>query len=338
MLRVALAATSLLNAAVGLGLAGWFAAQARTDPDGVPAVAILAALALYTQVEVRRAEARFPPVGQFVTADGLRLHYVDRGAGPPVVLLHGNPGFVEDFLPVADSLARSHRVVAFDRPGHGYSARASAAGTTARSQVRLIHHALARLGVRRPILVGHSWGGGLALLYALEYPADVDRLVLIGTRAYPSAGGTDPVYALSRTPILGALFRHTVLLPIGRTLLDRRLAAAYAPDTVRRDHWQEARALWLRPAQAAATVWDARNLDRELRGANARYAAMRVPVIVLCGERDELLPESKRLSAAIPGAQLVVLPNTGHEAQLTRTSDVISAIRRRPSGPSRAVN
>jgi len=264
--------------------------------------------------------------------DGIRLHYVDRGAGAPVVLLHGNPGFVEDFLPVVDSLASTNRVIAFDRPGHGYSERATAAGTTAHDQVRLIHDALTQLGVSRPIVVGHSWGGGLALLYALEYPREVDRLVLLGTRAYPSMGGRDPVYALNRMPIIGTLFRHTVLLPVGRALLERRLASAYAPDTVRRDHFEAARALWLRPAQVAATVWDTRNLDRELREASTRYAGIRVPVIVICGERDQLLPESKRLSAAIPGAQLVVVPNTGHEVQLTRTAIVIAAIRDAPSG------
>ncbi len=262
-----------------------------------------------------------------MTVHGVRLHYVDRGTGAPVLLLHGNPGFVQDFVPLADSLARTHRVIAFDRPGHGYSARTSAAGTTPYDQVQLIHDALARLGVSRTIVVGHSWGGGLALLYALEHPRDVDRLVLIGTRAFPSTGGADAVYALNRTPIIGALFRHTALLPVGRILVKRRLASAYAPDTVRRDHLEAARALWLRPSQVAATVWDTRNLDRELREAGTRYAGMRVPVIVICGARDALLPESQRLATAIPGAQLVVVPNTGHEAQVTRTAIVLDAIR-----------
>lgn len=310
----------------------------RLVGGGVGFLAILAAFALYTQVEVRRAEARFPPTGQFVTVHGIRLHYVDRGTGAPVVLLHGNPGFVEDFLPLVDSLARTHRVIAFDRPGHGYSSRASAAGTMPHDQVQLIHDALAQLGVSRTIVVGHSWGGGLALLYALEHPREVDRLVLIGTRAFPSTGGADPVYALNRTPIIGALFRHTALLPVGRTLVRRRLTSAYAPDTVRRGHFEAARALWLRPSQVAATVWDTRNLDRELREASTRYSGMRVPVIVICGARDQLLPESKRLAIAMPGAQLVVVPNTGHEAQLTRTAIVLDAIRHEPSGPLRASN
>jgi pimeloyl-ACP methyl ester carboxylesterase len=219
-------------------------------------------------------------------------------------------------------------VTAFDRPGHGYSERASASGTTPHDQVQLVRDALAQLGVIRPVVVGHSWGGGLALLYALEHPEEVDGLILIGTRAFPSTGGPDPVYSINRMPLVGPLFRHTVLLPIGRPLLERRLTAAYRPDTVRRDHLDAARALWLRPSQVAATVWDTRNLDRALREASTHYSELHVPVTVICGDSDRLLTECKRLSALLPDARLVVVPKTGHEAQLTRTTIVLDAIRR----------
>jgi len=146
------------------------------------------------------------------------------------------------------------------------------------------------------------------------------------------------VYALNRTPIIGALFRYTALLPLGRALVKRGLTSAYAPDTVRRDHLEAARALWLRPSQVAATVWDTRNLDRELREASTRYAGIRVPVIIICGARDQSLPESQRLAIAIPGAQLVVVPNIGHEAQLTRTAIVLDAIRHEARAPLPAPN
>jgi pimeloyl-ACP methyl ester carboxylesterase len=81
----------------------------------------------------------------------------------------------------------------------------------------------------------------------------------------------------------------------------------------------------------AATVWDSWNLDREFREASTRYAGMGVPVIVICGERDELLAESKRLATAMPHAQLVVVPNTGHQVQFTRTAIVLDAIRQQPT-------
>lgn len=293
-------------------------------------LALCGASALYTQLEVRRAEARFPAAGRFMTVNGVRLHYVDEGNGEPIVLLHGNPGFVHDFLPIVDSLARARRVIAFDRPGHGYSERLSASGTTPRDQVRLIHDALAQLGVTRATFVGHSWGGALALLYALEHPANVREIVVIGTRAFASDAPADRVYALNRVPVAGALLRHTVMLPAGRSIVDRRLAAAYAPDSVRHDHWQAARTMWLRPSQVAATVWDTWNLNEELLTASARYGTIRAPVTVIAGERDASLAESKRLYDVFgpTRARLIVVENAGHEVQFTRPAAVLRALRR----------
>jgi pimeloyl-ACP methyl ester carboxylesterase len=289
---------------------------------------LLGGLAVYTRVEVRRAEAGFPPRGAFVSAGGVRLHYVDAGSGAPVVLLHGNPGSVQDFSPgVADSLARSYRVLVFERLGHGYSQRRSARDDTPTAQARLLHAALDRLGVERPILVGHSWGGGLALVYTLEYPRDVAGLVLLGPRGV-AQGGSDPVYRLIRTPVVGSVLRHTVLLPVGRRLFERRLAAAYAPDTVRREHWAAARALWLRPGQVAATVWDSRNLDRELSSARRRFGEIAAPVSIVTGERDELLAESRAVHQGIAGSELVILPNVGHEVQFSRPHAVVDAVGR----------
>jgi pimeloyl-ACP methyl ester carboxylesterase len=295
-------------------------------------VGALGALALYTSAESRRAERAFPAAGAFVTVDGVRLRYRESGTGAAVVLLHGNPGFLEDFAPddsagVFAALAHERRVVGFDRPGHGYSDRASTSGTTPREQARLLHGALQQLGVVRPILVGHSWGGGLALVYALQYPDDVGGLVLLGTRAYRDSGAPDPVYAMNRVPVLGALLQHTMMLPLGRWILDRRLASAYAPDAPDASHAARARGLWLRPTQIAATVWDSPNLQAALDAASPRYGSIAVPVTVLVGDGDRGLAESRRLARAIPGATLSVLPHTGHELPLTRPRAIVAAVR-----------
>lgn len=301
---------------------------------GVLIVATLGALAVRTVVDVRVAERDFPPAGTIVAMDGTKLHYVERGNGRPVVLLHGNPGFVEDFTlgpaNLADALATDHRVIVVDRPGHGYSDRPSDQATTPREQARLIHDLLERLRVDRPILVGHSWGGGLALVYAEQYPREVSGLVLAGTRAYPSPARTDPVYALNRIPVIGTLFRATLLPPVGQRLLERRLTAAYAPDPVHADHLAAARALWMRPGQVAATVWDTRNLQLALADASRNYGRLAIPVIIVVGDHDTGIADSRRLAAAIPGATLRVLPNTGHEIPLTRPSDLAAAVRAIP--------
>lgn len=171
-------------------------------------------------------------------------------------------------------------------------------------------------------------GGALALLYALEYPGDVGGLVLVGPRAYPSGGRADPVYALNRAPALGPLLRRTVMLPIGRRILDRRLLAAYAPDAPRPDHHARARALWLRPSQVAATVWDTENLQRALDAASRQYGRIVAPVVILVGDHERGIAEARRLARAGPGAELVVVPRAGHQLPLTRPDVIAGAVQR----------
>ena len=103
--------------------------------------------------EVRDAEVEFPPIGRFLTVEGTRLHYVCRGEGRPVMLLHGNPGFVQDYSAVFERLRPDYRVCALDRPGHGYSSRLAEEGGDPRSQARLVHAAARKLGLERPLLV-----------------------------------------------------------------------------------------------------------------------------------------------------------------------------------------
>ena len=243
-----------------------------------------------------------------------------------MVLLHGNPGFVQDWGSVVDPLDENYRVLAFDRPGHGYSERPSASAVTPTVQARLLHAALERLQVADPILVGHSWGGALALIYALEYPEDVSGLVLIGTRAFPLEGAGNPVYRLIRTPVLGDVFRYSLLLPVGRGMVAEGLAGAYAPEPPHEEHARAARDLWLRPSQAEATVWDTRNLKEELRSFSQRYRTIAVPTVILVGDHDAPERESIPLSRAIPGAKLAVLPGAGHQIPHTRPQAVVDAI------------
>lgn len=290
---------------------------------------LFGALAAYTLVQTRRAESLHPPAGEFVTVEGVKLHYVRKGAGQSVVLLHGNPGFVQDWsLATLELLAQRYHVAAFDRPGHGYSERASAQGITPSVQVQMLHQALEELRIIRPVLVGHSWGGALALIYALTYPENVAGLVLMGTRAFPVEGGTDPVYTLMRTPVVGEVFRNTLLLPVGRGMVERGLARVYMPDAINPAHERAARALWLRPRQAAAAVWDTQNLNEELRAVSRRYGEITHPVIIIVGDHDQLERESVPLSRVIRGAELLVLLRTGHQIPQTRPQVVLDAVSR----------
>src|SRR6185436_5467145 len=99
---------------------------------------------------------------QSVVVDGVALNYVSAGSGRPVVLIHGNPGSHQDYtLSVFEKLSQSYYVVAFDRPGHGYSERHDSMETTVEVQARIICDALRKLSIDKPVLVGHSWGGSV---------------------------------------------------------------------------------------------------------------------------------------------------------------------------------
>ena len=141
--------------------------------------AALAAAAVWVNWKARRAEREHPPIGRFLEVDGVRLHYLDRGEGRPVVLLHGNGSMIEDLAlsGLLELAAARYRVVAFDRPGYGHSTRPRDRVWTPEAQAELVRAALRRLGVERPIVVGHSWGTLVAT--ALAHPADVAGLVLL---------------------------------------------------------------------------------------------------------------------------------------------------------------
>src|SRR5215470_2923018 len=129
------------------------------------------------------------PTEYFINIENIRVRYVEAGAGPAVVLIHGNAGSVDDFdFKSLGALCRGHRVIAVDRPGHGKSERPSDADPRLLFQTRLLHETLSRLGVTRPVLVGHSWGGSLALAYAVKYPGELSAIVLLAPAAYSDGG------------------------------------------------------------------------------------------------------------------------------------------------------
>ena len=299
-------------------------------------LAVLLALALgaaawRVRTMTSHAHATWPASGRYVTIPGgQRLHYADTGQAAParhtVVLLHGNPGTIHDFDRLVRLLAPTTRVIAFDRPGHGYSDRLGMRESTPTVQARAIHAALVQLGVERPIIVGHSWGGALAMAYAMEFPADVAGLVLVGTRAYPIEGPPDPLYSLLRTPLIGPVLRHSVASIVAPGPIENRVAGAYRPDGVHADHLARGRALWARPTQLGATVWDTYLLQNAADTMSRRYGTLAHPTMLLVGDGDELLPETERLSRELSGTWIRVLPNTGHYAIRTRPADVARAI------------
>ena len=191
-------------------------------------LAITGTLALYSAYGAWQVEHDYPPIGRFVDVAGLRLHYIDTGQGAPVVLVHGASTTLRDFTAsLVPGLSLHHRVLAFDRPGHGYSERPAGEWPDPAEQARYLHTALIELGVSRPLLVGHSWSGSLVLAYLLNYPGDTAGGVLLAGGSHPWKGGVDWTNEVGGIPLLGTLFAHTLLFPAGQLVMENSIATVF---------------------------------------------------------------------------------------------------------------
>ncbi|RUX44160.1 alpha/beta hydrolase, partial [Mesorhizobium sp. M7A.F.Ca.US.014.04.1.1] len=143
-------------------------------------VAALAALAGYNAIRAKRAIASLT-CGRMMAIDGLRLHFIEAGTGMPLLLLHGNGSMAEDFKSsgVFDEAAKTYRVLAFDRPGFGRSSRSRTRRWSACDQADLIHAAAGRLGIKKYLVLGHSWGAWIALELARRHSSSVAGIVLV---------------------------------------------------------------------------------------------------------------------------------------------------------------
>ena len=264
-----------------------------------------------------------------VFVDGLTLNYVSAGSGRPVVLIHGNPGSHQDYtLAVIDTLSQSHYVVAFDRPGHGYSERHDSVETTVEVQAQIILNALRKLRIEKPVLVGHSWGGSLVLAAAVGYGNDLSGVVLLAPAAYPNAR-VEWWSLLPHIPVLGKFVVNTLAPLVGRAIVKESLKEAYHPQAVHEDYAQRSAEMWTRPNRVRACAYDERTLGASLKVLSQHYSDIQMPVVIVTGSDDLLLEPKKHaypLHKAIQGSKLVVLPLTGHQLPQTRPDAVIEAI------------
>jgi pimeloyl-ACP methyl ester carboxylesterase len=231
---------------------------------------------------------------------------------PAVLLLHGQPGSGADWRAVERRLAPRFRVLAPDRPGYGSNrARAGGFAANARAMVGLLD----RLGLKRAIVVGHSWGGGAAIAMARRYPERVAGLVLVGAVGDASALG--PADRLLARPLLGSLLTLVGFKLASRLLLLRQLRRRLGRggDGDDTDAWLRATArAWRGPRVWRSFAVEQRALVRETPALQRALGAVGVPTVVLTGDHDHTVPPSAAaaLAGGIPGARLRRLPGVGH--------------------------
>ena len=303
----------------------------------------LAACWLAVRRRSARAEREYPPNGRFVEVDGVRLHYLDRGkraTGPVLLLLHGNVVAADDFRlsGLLERLSADSRVLAFDRPGFGYSARPRTTVWTPQEQARLLLQALDQLGVTQCVVLAHSWGTLVALAMGLQAPAVVQGLLLLSGYYYPSLRPDVPLAALPAMPVVGEVWRHTVAPLLGRATWPLAARGMFSPAPVPDSFREEDPWTLLRPSQLRAVAAEAALMVPAATTLEERYASLSMPVIIMAGADDHVISashHSAQLHQAIPHSELLLLPEAGHMLpHLAQDEIVAAAARLRGAAPA----
>jgi pimeloyl-ACP methyl ester carboxylesterase len=295
------------------------------------AIAALAISAFVNHRLARKAERDNPPAGRFLNVGGVRLHYLERGSGHPVVLLHGNGSMIQDFgsSGLIDLAANKYRVIAFDRPGFGHSDRPRGTVWTPEEQARLFRDALAQIGVERATVVGHSWGCSVAVALAHKYPHLVGGLVLASGYYYPTVRADVVAMAGPAVPVIGDVVRYSISPILSRLLWPRLMRKLFGPQPVPEKFAGFPRAMAVRPSQLRASAAEAALMIPDAFAARPVYAGLEMPVAIIAGADDRLVDakvQSARLHAAIPHSSFHRVPGAGHMIHQTATAAVMAAI------------
>lgn len=288
-----------------------------------------------------------PPQGRFLMIDGVRLHYVERGTGEPLVLLHGNGSMIQDLhcSGLIDLAAKNYRVIVFDRPGFGHSTRPGNVIWTPMAQAELFNKALPQLGISRALVLGHSWGASVAVALALRFPDLVRGLVLASGYYYPTARSDVLALSVPALPLAGDVICHTVSPIASRIMWPALMAKIFGPQSVPTKFEAFPKEMAVRPSQIKASAAEAALMIPAALEFKDRYSELKMPVSIVAGENDRLIDmdkQSRRLHAEVAHSRFHSIPDNGHMVHQTATKSVMSAINEvsgnMPSQPVRNAN
>ena len=297
-------------------------------------VLLAGGLAVFAAWTARQVEKLLPPRGSFIEVDGARIHYLDEGSGPPLVLIHGLGGQMHNFThSLLDRLKRDHRVIILDRPGSGYSSRPQHGSATLASQARTIAHFIDALGLDRPLVVGHSLGGAIALMLALDHPDKVGGLALLAPATHP--GKTVPplfrgIYV--KSPLARRLVAWTFAIPMSIMNRGLVLGTVFGSHPVPDDFATRGGGLLtLRPRSYIAASADLIAAIEGLHELPTRYDDLTVPVGILFGTADLLLDPAvhgEGLASKLRDAHFEVIEDGGHMILISSPDHCASFITR----------
>ncbi len=294
-------------------------------------VALLAISAIANAKLAKTAERDNPPTGRFLEVDGVQIHYLDQGEGEPLVLLHGSGSMFQDFQcsGLIDLASQKYRVLAFDRPGYGYTERPRSKLWNPEEQAKLISRALRQIGVSRAIVLGHSWGASVAMAMALNDPQLVSGLVLASGYYYPTVRADVLALSAPAVPVIGDVIRYSISPIISRVIWPLIMRRVFGPARIPEKFAGFPKEMAIRPSQIQASAAESAMLIPNAYATRRRYTELSMPVIIIAGQEDQLVDtetQSARLHRELPRSVLHRISQAGHMVHQSATEAVMGAL------------
>mgnify|MGYP000070032839 CR=1 FL=1 len=306
-------------------------------------LAVLAGGFAFTEWKTAQFETRYPNIGTRTDVGGYALNSVDLPAGaradlPPIVFIHGASGNLRDQLfAFRTPLEGRARLIFVDRPGYGYSDRGGPENDTPAGQADAIATLLRKKGIERAIIVGHSLGGAIAASFGVRHPDMTAGLLFLSAATHPWQGGVDWYYDLAATPVVGAVFRYTLLLPIGLGRIESGSRAVFAPNPMPADYVEDTMpGLILRPSTFLSNATDVSGLNAFVKTMEPHYREISAPTVIITGDSDDIVAEeihSVGLKRDIRNSELIWLKGVGHKTDYVANGLAVAAIEKLAGEP-----
>jgi len=289
---------------------------------------------VHSAVYTSNVEDKYPPKGTLVVANGAKVHVIEAGReGPPVLMIHGASANAREFtFTLAPRLQDDFRVLMADRPGHGYSGRPEAAETL-EVQAAQMAAVLRQLAPgQKAVIVGHSYGGAVALRLALDHPDLVNGVVLLAPVTHDWGGGGETWYnKVAGPPVIGPIFSQLVPL-VAPAMVKSGIDGVFDPKDAPNDYYSDAAiGLLFRPPSFRANADDMNVLQEELAAQQHRYPELSMPIVLFSGAKDTVIDptlHAGKIKHQVTGFELVKLPQTGHMPHHHHGNEVADVIRR----------
>ncbi|MBX5000468.1 alpha/beta fold hydrolase [Rhizobium lentis] len=299
-------------------------------------LAPLAAAIGYSSYKARQFEQTFPNIGELTDVGGYRMNAVhvprpENADLPALIFIHGASGnLLDQVVAFRAPLEGRAEMLFVDRPGHGYSERGGPDNAIPSGQADSIAKLMEKRGVEKAIIVGHSFGGAIAAAFGVRHPEKTAGLLFLAPATHPWPGGIDWYYHVAATPVVGWLFNHAIVVPLGLSRLERGTLNVFRPNPRPSDYIQKTGpTLVLRPRTFHHNAKDFKRLLAYLKEQSPLYSKITAPTVIITGDKDEIVWEhlhSRGLARDIAGSELVTVRGVGHKPDYLATDVAIAAM------------